>query len=416
MRIGVNCIGIDPGYRGGINTYVFGILNGFAATGRRHSFQIYVSDANRDAFVPYLCHANFELIVVPFDGVVAYFKRILAELTVFTFSVHTHRAVSDILFRPIVSTINRCSDLLYTPIPTLFPYRLDIPQVLSMHDIQQVHYPEFFNKHELISRSIRYRASAEHADYIQASSNYIKHDLLSHFSFLSDDQLVVITEGVAIADFRQQTDREVLRTRYNLPDSFFFLPAQLWHHKNHITVLKALVKIRDEQGRILPLVMTGGKFAAADGILRFIDEHWLSEQIYYLGKVPFEDIVALYQSSRCLLSASLHESSCLPALEAAAAGCPVIVSDIEPNREMSCHLAMNLFPALDHHSLASLMVEIWDNEALRRKQIEHNSVHVAGYSWETVTAKYLDFFTHTVTPTFMNHNCADIITNMTGRI
>ena len=29
MKIGINCINIDPIYKGGVNTFTFGILDGF---------------------------------------------------------------------------------------------------------------------------------------------------------------------------------------------------------------------------------------------------------------------------------------------------------------------------------------------------------------------------------------------------
>jgi len=47
--------------------------------------------------------------------------------------------------------------------------------------------------------------------------------------------------------------------------------------------------------------------------------------IRYVGKVSFQDMVALYQMAAFMITATLHESSSLPILEAAAAGTPIIV-------------------------------------------------------------------------------------------
>lgn len=392
MRIGINCICVNPDYKGGINTYILGLLDGFSQVGDKHSFQIYVPATSREMFAGFLQYDNIQLVVVPFHGILANLKRIFAELTVFTRSTNVHRKISDALFRDIAQIINQNSDIFYTPIPTLFPYSLNIPQVLSMHDIQQVHYPQFFSKHELISRRIRYKVSAEDADFIQASSEFMKDDFLANFEFLKNEQVAVITEGVAIEDFRQKTDATLLKAKYSLPDEYLFLPAQLWHHKNHITVLKALLTIRDKFCRSLPLVMTGARFSAGNAIFNFINDNNMTDQIHYLGKVPFIDIVTLYQNAHCLLSASMYESSCLPVLEAAAAGCPVIVSDIKPNYEMSQRLEMNLFPTMDHNILAEVLIKVWDDEQLRCAQIRHNNRNIEAYSWNNIASRYLEFF------------------------
>lgn len=392
MRIGINCICVNPNYRGGINTYILGLLDGFRQVGSRHKFQIYIPETNREMFADFAHLDNFELVVVPFHGWFSNFKRILTELTVFTRSTYLHRNFTNLLFSDITRLINRNSDILYTPIPTLFPYTLNIPQVLSMHDIQQVHYPKFFSRHELISRTVRYRISAEDAAYIQASSEFMKDDFLAEFDFLDKEQVFVITEGVAIEDFRQETDATILKNKYSLPDDFLFFPAQLWLHKNHLTVLKALLKVRDAFGRELPLVMTGARYSASEEVFSFINENEMTGQIHYLGKVPFVDIVTLYQNARCLLSASLYESSCLPVLEAAAAGCPVIVSDIKPNCEMSQRLEMNLFPTMSYDALAELLIKVWDDSELRHEQVTHNSKSIISYSWGNIANQYLAFF------------------------
>lgn len=390
MRIGINCIVLDPDYRGGINTYALGLLDGFCSAGCRHTFQIYVTEKNKGLFEVYSRFGNMKLVVVPYQGKVSFLKKVFRELTVFTGSIALHRSVTDLLFSDIVAIMNRNSDVLYTPTTTLFPYTLEIPQILSMHDIQQFHYPQFFSKRDLISRKVKFRISAENADYLQASSTFIKEDLLEHFDCLKPEQIVVIPEGVAIEEFRQQTDFSVLKQRYSLPDDYIFLPAQLWHHKNHITVLKALLKIREECNREMPLVLTGGKFSAAEEIFDFIRVNRMA-QVYYLGKVPFGDIVTLYQHARCFVTAVLYESSSLPVLEATAAGCQCIASDTPPNREMSQRLDMNLFDPLDEKSLADLLVRVWDDEHLRREQVAVNNERIAYYSWNNIAARYIEF-------------------------
>ena len=242
----------------------------------------------------------------------------------------------------------------------------------------------------MLKRKILFNLSAKYANYIQASSHFIKEDLLKFYGNLSENQIIVIPEGVNISEFNEPKNDSDLCKKYNLPENFIFLPAQLWKHKNHITVLRALhsLKIR---GHSIPLVMTGQKYSASKEIFNYINENNLTD-IYYLGKVPFKDLVALYQKASFLITAVLYESSSLPVLEAAAAGTPIIASNTPPNIEMSSILSINLFSPLDENELADLIDELWNDKKTISDQIKHNNENIVYYSWENAASKYIKYF------------------------
>ena len=43
MRIGIDCQSIDLEYKGGINTYLFGLIEGFLSINSKHYFIIFVN-------------------------------------------------------------------------------------------------------------------------------------------------------------------------------------------------------------------------------------------------------------------------------------------------------------------------------------------------------------------------------------
>ena len=262
-----------------------------------------------------------------------------------------------------------------------------------MHDIQHIHYPEYFNYFVRKFRTRNYMYTAKSCNYLQASSKYIKKDFLKNFSFLKQNQVFMINEGVNIKNFKINK-RTALKniSKYNLPSEFIFYPAQLWHHKNHITILKALKKIRDKDNLQINLVLTGEKFSASKTIFKKIDEFNLQNQIFYLGKVTFKDLLSLYSVSKFFITATLYESSSLPALESACIGTPIIASATPPNKEMSSLLKLNLFDAGDFNSLSRVILEIWSDREKIKKQINHNLKHVKNYSWNNIALKYCDFF------------------------
>jgi len=260
-----------------------------------------------------------------------------------------------------------------------------------MHDILQFHYPEFFTKQELFFRKIVFQLSAEQASYFQASSNFIKKDLLEHYHNLKEEQIIVIPEGVNIETFGKAQNTVSVNKQYGIPDNFLFFPAQLWPHKNHITVLKALKKIEAEQKLKIPLVLTGAQDSASKIIFDFISKNKM-DYVFYLGKVPFEDILKLHQKATFLITAVLYESSSLPILEAAASGTPVIASKTPPNEEIGQILKLNLFEPMNVPELSGLLLTLWPDAIAAKKQISYNKDHIPYYSWNNAAQKYLNFF------------------------
>ena len=389
MRIGVNCLNLDPNYAGGVMTYTLGLLDAWSKVAKDERFVIIANQQNANLFEKYTQHPNFTLLVL--DSSIASWKNRAIWQAVKIKSKGLYAFLHRQFYNKLSAEIDKAVDIIYTPNTILFPLFQQKPTVLSMHDIQQVHFPHFFEPVQLKDRYITYNLSAENVTYLQATSEHMKDDFLSYFKTLKPEQIVKIPEGVDIPLFRDQGDADYLTEKYNLPNDFLYFPAQLWHHKNHITVLKALVKLRDEQGIIIPLVLTGSRYSASQFIFDYIEEHKLTS-VYYLGKVPYADVVALFKKARFLITAVLYESSSIPVLEAAAAGTPSIASDTRPNRELAERLKMNLFEPLDENALAALLKKLWNDQALIDSQATYNNTAINYFTWENAAQMYLDLF------------------------
>jgi len=394
MKIGINCTAIDPSYSGGVNSYTVGLLRGFASLDVSDRFQLYVLPKNRDFFRDFENNDKIELIEISDKN--NFFKKVVRHSIALCKQKDLYKNASNFFHGNIPDTISRISDIVYTPTTILFPYNYSIPTILSMHDIQQYHYPEFFSKRELLMREVSFSLSAKYISFLQASSTFIKDDLLTHFKNLNQDQIEVIPEGVDTSIFQKVSTDDSVREKYGLPKEFLFFPAQLWPHKNHITVLKALNRIVGKYGKSIPLVLSGASDGASKEIFRYIKAEDLT-QVYYLGKVPFKDLIQLYKLAKFMITGVLYESSSLCILEAAAAGTPVIASKTAPNVEMGKNLRLNLFDPLDEVALSALIMELWDDEANVAEQVSYNLDHIHQYSWSEAASKYMNLF-HRVMP------------------
>lgn len=389
MRIGINCVPVDPTHVGGVNTYTLGLLEGFASISTTARFHLYVSESNQHIFAKFRKVRRFEMTVIP-DRLVSTNRKI-CRAALLSSSSAVYKRVSNSVFEGVRKCMESDADVLYFPTTVLQFFNATKPTVLSMHDIQHVHHPEFFDWSRRLSRKITYGLSAQHATYFQASSDFIKRDLLAHFRCISPQQIEVISEGVCLRDFSAAVSDSTVTSRYTLPNRYLLFPAQLWPHKNHITVLRALKQIEQRNGIRIPLFMTGGRFSASPKIFDFIESQQMS-YVHYLGKVPFQDLLGLYQKASLIISAGLYESSSLPVLEAAAAGVPIVASRIPPNEELARRLQLNLFDPLSVDHLARVILSIWRDEEAVSVQVEHNRRRVVEYSWQSAAEKFMQLF------------------------
>ncbi len=64
----------------------------------------------------------------------------------------------------------------YSPI-----YNVDVPVIITMHDIQEYHYPEYFSISQKLHRKINNIDAINESNHIIVSFDHIKKDLLKYF-------------------------------------------------------------------------------------------------------------------------------------------------------------------------------------------------------------------------------------------
>lgn len=387
MKIGLNLLSIDPNYMGGVTSFTFGVLSGLCKLDNIE-LQLYVHKKNKHLFNRFI--SNKVKVIELNYGIV---QRILSKIFILILPEKINKNFNTIFFKKIARIMDDNSDILYNPSATLINFNNSIPVVVSMHDIQHIHFPEYFNFLRLKFRRKSYLYTAKYSDYIQASSKFIGQDFLDNYKFLRKENIFYISEGVLHNDFYMKDDKasEMIK-EIGISEEYIFYPAQLWHHKDHITVIKALKILRDKYSLNINLVLSGDKFSSSKDIFSLIDKYKINNQVKYLGKVSFKNLVALYNQAKFLVTATLYESSSLPVLEAVATKTPIIASNTLPNIEMTKNLSINLFQANDPLSLAKAINNIWNNDLLIKQQIENNYNNLHIYKWSEVTKEYFNMF------------------------
>jgi glycosyltransferase involved in cell wall biosynthesis len=127
---------------------------------------------------------------------------------------------------------------------------------------------------------------------------------------------------------------ELVKKEFGLPKSFIVYPANLWAHKNHLTLIKALERYDEFYGDPPTLVLTGYKSDAHQQVLEAIKGSRVADKIRFLGYVSGEMMPAIYGSAKCLVFPSMFEGFGIPLIEAMRTGCPIIAANNTTMREI----------------------------------------------------------------------------------
>jgi glycosyltransferase involved in cell wall biosynthesis len=122
------------------------------------------------------------------------------------------------------------------------------------------------------------------------------------------------------------SQKEAVLQKYQLTQEYFYYPAQFWPHKNHIRIIQALLILRESFGTSPLVVFSGKDYGNLEWIKRHISKNKLETQVRFLGFVPSEDMLGLYQGATAVVMPTYFGPTNLPPLEAWAAGTPLIYS------------------------------------------------------------------------------------------
>ena len=153
-----------------------------------------------------------------------------------------------------------------------------------------------------------------------------------------------------------------------VPESFLFMPAGFWPHKNHRVLIDA-VRILNQRGFRLNVVMTGPDRGNYNYIENLIKKFDLKEQFSYLGFVDREKLLTLYRNASAMVFASIVGPNNYPPIEAASLGCPVILSDLPGHREQMGESAL-YFDKFSPNDLADQIQLLTENDVLRGELIQ----------------------------------------------
>ena len=282
-------------------------------------------------------------------------------------------------------------DLLHVPFQYSPIYNSDVPVIITMHDIQEYHYPEYFSSFQKLHRKINNINAMNESNHIIVSFDHIKNDLLKHFS-IDESKISICPPPFAEEWFLSEnfTKKETLSEKYGLSKNFLLYPAATWQHKNHINLIRAVAKLNEDDFE-LNLICTGNKTDYYKIIEEEIGKLNLKNNIKFLGIVSEEDLIGLYKAASLVVIPTLYEAGSGPLYEAMRYSAPVICSDVTSLPETMGNDKF-IFNPDNVDEMTSLTRKMLTENEFRNENLENSRRRMEELQAENYTDRFLDVY------------------------
>jgi glycosyltransferase involved in cell wall biosynthesis len=228
------------------------------------------------------------------------------------------------------------------------------------------------------------REMAHLADRICACS---QHEIQALFQAagLSSAPFSVIPHGVD-SDVFAGASAEAFRAQLGFQDDFVLCVASVDGRKNQLFLAEAL------RGTGLKLVLVGPCYEP--DYLVLIRQRG-GDDVVYFDRLPRALVASAYAAARVHALPSYAEGSALATMEAAAAGCAVVVSNRSSEFEYYEDFALYCDPA-DPGAIRTSVLAAWNSRSAEPDRWRALARHMRAYTWERAGLATLDVYRRTL--------------------
>lgn len=307
----------------------------------------------------------------------------------------THRPLADLLRLTRAVRRDALDAFLFPSVYTYFPV-IGTPTVVGMHDTIVERLPELTvpSWRERTAAGLKHRVAVRRATRLFTVSEASRQAIASHFR-IAPERLRVVPEAPDPVFSPRSGERlaaGLAEAGLTPADRYFLYAGGISPHKNVESLVEAYALAAARGDEQLPLLVLVGDLeseaylSSAASVRDRIARHRLTDSIRLPGFVSDEALACLYSGATGVVIPSLAEGFGLPAVEAAACGAPVALSDLPPHRETLGAAAL-FFPPTDVEALATILTCLSADETLRDGVAAKARQAVAGLTWDAAAAE-----------------------------
>lgn len=282
-------------------------------------------------------------------------------------------------------------DVIHSPVQHFPNLTFSVPMISTLHDLQHMHYPEFFSREELDRRAVLYKQAAVFAERVIVSFQHVKNDIVAHYG-IPADKIDVCLWGVDRPQVPDEASVRAAQKLHNVKTPYLFYSANTWRHKNHLGLIKAFNILRKRPDSNISLVCTGQKLPDYFPVIEEeLKKLGLEDSVRFTGYIPEADVRALLKGAALAVIPTLYEAGSFPLIEAMSFEVPVICSNVTSLPETIGDERFVFDPA-DTESISDKIALMLNDEKLRAENIVNSKRRISSYGWETAVANFVDSY------------------------
>ena len=300
-------------------------------------------------------------------------------------SASSRRSLGDLFRMMLAVRRDRPDVFLFPSIYTYFPI-IGTPTVVGIHDAIPFEFPNLAVpgvRARVLSWAKERLALAQAARLFTVSE--ASRRAIATALRVSPERLTLVPEAPdPVFHPRSAEAVTAARTAVGLREAerYLLYAGGISPHKNLETLIAALARLPAPRPRLVAVgdLEREVYVSAATAVRAQIATLGLESDVRLPGFVSDETLAALYTGACAVVIPSLAEGFGLPAVEAAACGAPLLLSDIAAHRETLGEAAV-FFPPRSAERLVDELRRLLADEAARREVARRCREAVAGLSW-----------------------------------
>lgn len=286
--------------------------------------------------------------------------------------------------------LRRPPDIFFTPVHEIPLFYRRTKIVNTVHDVAFAVEPKTYSRKSRLRQQWAVKRAVRKADRLLTVSQTTADDLTRLYN-VSPNKMMITPLAVEIEEFDtkwQDRNTSLLDAFRLYPGRYFLSIGRIEEKKNIGFLLQAFFAYKKLRGVGDPiqLVLAGKAGEGAKRFAQMIAKSPFASSVKLLGYISDEQKRALLDGALAYVFPSRYEGFGLPALEAFAADCPVLVSDIPALREVAGGAA--LFAPVDGLSAwAKNMERMTLDSGLRERLVQDGREQLKSFSWESTAKK-----------------------------
>ena len=282
------------------------------------------------------------------------------------------------IYLPIELYINKSIDMFFSPAHYL-PRFCPVPQVVTIHDLAYLYFPEDFKKKDLWQLINWTKFSINKSKQIISVSKTTKKDIIKNYN-ISESKVSVIYNG-----FEKITKEKTVKVKQI---KYVLFVGTIQPRKNLEILIDAFERFQQTNPEF-KLVIVGKKGWLYKSIFEKVKLINLEDKIIFTGHISDDELIWYYKNAFCLTLPSLYEGFGIPVLEAMSYNCPTIISMSSSLPEIGGDASLYFDPT-NAEDLLQKFNTLSGNIQLRKELIEKGRQRIKFFSWKKCGKETLD--------------------------